>query len=182
MHRHFCLLMILLVLSAISFSGCEENVSVESEEQLRIKRLTEMREGIAGYLVVASTVAVFAGLVLAPMFEKGRSAVAKILCLSTETQVFIAKCVFFTGSLVILLFSAFDSNLAPVFPAVIIFLGGISVPFTLEYLPGLRQNDLMRRKAAMNQIKAFLMFILAMYFLMQILTPEGIFNISIKIK
>ena len=171
-------LFLVVVICSFMLAGCSDKKI--DLEQIRIEKLAAMREGMTGFLVFAAMIVVGGGLLAAPALEKLRASTAGYFKLSIDTQINMAYTVYFTVAAVVAIFSIADPGLSLIFPAVMILLAGSFYPFLVHYVPGLKNSDLMRRKAAMNQIKTFMMMILVMYVLMNILTPDGFAGIALK--
>lgn len=174
------LIVFLMLFTLLIAVGCDDEDKAADEEALRIRKLAEMRESISGYLLLASIVVVLGGLFLAPIMEKFRAKTASWIGMTLDTQILVAKVTYFAVVILILTFSFQNESLKPLFPAVLVLVAGTFYPFFVHYIPGLKNADAMRRKAAMSQIKGFILMIVVVYVLISVLTPDGIFGIVLK--
>lgn len=169
---------------AILVAGCF-SISVllcgcTSEEEKREIRLQELRERVTASFLLGAIGYIAIGLMGPSVAEKGRKWVVGRFHLSTAAQIALAGGIYALAILVVILFCIFDKYLRSGIPAVILLLGATVYPFFGHVIPSLRTGDVQQRKAAVGQIKSFLMLIFIFYVILHFLSPEGFGEIQAK--
>lgn len=174
-------------LSVFAVTGCFEGLKDDAikdyqrqVEAARVAKLIELRGRLSSSFFIGAIGYVCIGLLGPTVAERFRRVVAEKFKMSTKDQVALAKGAYWTVIVVVLLFSLFNHHLGTVRPAVWLLLGGTAYPFFVHVIPSLELNDKMRRKAAVGQIKSFLMLIFIFYVILRFLSPGGFGDIKIQ--
>jgi len=167
--------------AALLLTGCidGDDERTKAEEERRA-RLLEFRGQISSAFLLGAIGYVCIGLLGPTVAEASRRHVAEQLKLSASAQVSLAKGVYWSVICVLFLFSLFNAHLSTVKPAVWLLLGATAYPFFVHMLPSLKAGDILRRKAAVAQIKSFLMLIFIFYVILRFLIPDGFGPIQIR--
>jgi Na+/phosphate symporter len=160
-------------------SGCEGHYH-DKAERARIAKLSELRKQVSSAFLLGAIGFVCIGLLGPTVTEASRKYVAEQFRLSISDQVFLAKALYWSGISVVLVFSLFNAHLKNVQPAVWLLLGATAYPFFVHVIPSLEAGDKMQRKAAVAQIKSFLMLIFIFYVILRFLSPDGFGNIQMR--
>lgn len=178
---------LMLALAALALTGCyeeEKKKAVEDYqrqvEQVRVAKLHELRGRLSSSFFIGAIGYVCIGLLGPSLAEGTRKVVADQFKLSIEDQVSLAKGVYWTTVVIVVLFSFFNTHLGAVRPAVWLLLGGTAYPFFVHVIPSLEAADKLRRKAAIGQIKSFLMLIFIFYVILRFLSPDGFGDIKLQ--
>lgn len=167
-----CLLLLTVALLLVACGPSESEVRRNIEHQ-RIEKLHILRSQISSSFTLGSLVFICISFFGPTLAEKARASLAKQFHLSETDQVSIAKVLYWLAAGTVALMAVFNEQLGAVRQSVFLLLGATAYPFFVHVVPSIRTGDKLRRKAAVVQIKSFLMLIFIFYVILQFLSPEG---------
>jgi len=162
--------------------GDEEKIEAHDKAvaKARVEKLDQFRDKVRSSFLLGALGFVCISFFAPTIAEEGRKFAAKQFSLSDETQVKIAVRTYWAVVSSVALFSLLDKSLSTVFPAIFLLLGATAYPFFVHILPSIPAHDKMRRKAAMAQMKSFVMLIFIFYIILRFLSPDGFGDIQLK--
>lgn len=175
-----------LVATLVVLAGCHDpgpdlqELMMEDIKEKQASSLEAMRLTMANHFFLWSV-----GLLLYTFFgsavvEACRGWSVRLFRLSLERQTQLARWIYGLSFCFASLFTLFDPSLSGIKLSIFLLLAGTLIPFTKDYLPGLENGDRNRRKLAMAQITKLGLTCAVYYFILKILTPEGINGLNLS--
>ncbi len=157
--------------------GIEEGIKIKGEE-IKIKA-GDISSHLNRAFLIGSVFYVCIGLLGPSITEKVKNVSVSVFNIGIGKQVFLAISAYSTVIVGLFLLSLLSGVLKEAKPAVWVLLGGTVYPFFVHVIPSIKAPDKTRRKAAVGQIKSFLVNIVMFYLILKALSPEGLSGFKI---
>lgn len=153
---------------------------IKQMEYERNTKLEAIKEDLKEAFLLGTIIYVSIGLAGPAVAEGARKIVTQRFHLSPKAQIKLAASLYLAVMSSFFIFSILNKDLRTVIWPVILLLAATAYPFFIHVIPSIKTEEKMRRKAAVAQIKAFLMLILIFYIILKTLSPEGFGSIQMR--
>jgi hypothetical protein len=170
-----------LAATLVMLAGCDSpGTALEELKEKQALLLEAMRSTMANHFFLWSVVLLLHTFFGSTVVEACRGWGVHLFRLSLDTQKKFAWWIYGLTIGIAALFTLFEPNLSEIRMSIFLLLAGTLVPFTQNYLPGLETGDRNRRKLAMAQITKLGLACAVYYFILKILTPEGLNGLTLS--